>query len=278
MANITGIENNKQDYVYAREPLSIRNSIPVFSEINEYIENYEKISSDHIESHQKNGTNPFIPEEVWEELESSTIQLVEKYSKPNDMILDVGVGLGRVLDKFPNLKRYGVDISFNYLPVARSKGINVCYSLIEDMPFKENIFDIIICTDVLEHVLDLNLCCKKIISSLKPDGILIIRVPYREDLSPYLSQDYPYRFVHLRNFDENSLYLFFDRILNCSVISNFKSGYITPYPVLQRMYLTEPINRILSLIKKLNPKIYEIFRKKLLRPIEINTVVKKKKV
>ena len=33
------------------------------------------------------------------------------------------------------------DISFRYIEVAQSKGINVCYALVEDMPYEHDLFD-----------------------------------------------------------------------------------------------------------------------------------------
>src|SRR4029078_9982758 len=99
----------------------------------------------------------------------------------------------------------------------KRQGIEVCYSRIEDMPYTENTFDVITCTDVLEHVLDLNLCCSKILSVLKPGGVFIARVPVHEDLRRYLAPDFPYEFVHVRGFTEASLQLFFSRIMGCVV-------------------------------------------------------------
>jgi ubiquinone/menaquinone biosynthesis C-methylase UbiE len=76
-------------------------------------------------------------------MENSTIRLIEKYSWPGDIILDVGVGLGCLLSHLSSLRRYGMDISFGYLEVAQSKGVEVCYALVEEMPYQANLFDII---------------------------------------------------------------------------------------------------------------------------------------
>jgi len=191
----------------------------------------------------------------------------------------VGVGLGRLLARFPAMQRYGMDISLGYLEIARSKGIEVCYALVADMPFKEGLFDIVVCTDVLEHVLDLNLACAKILSVIKKGGVLIIRVPYREDLSPYLATTYPYKYAHLRNFDEYALRLLFERIFCCNVVEMRACGY---WPASSRCRYPLPfpkrdciLARLLLVIKNIHRRWYELLARTLYRPIEINMVVKK---
>ncbi len=194
-------------------------NIPIFSQINEYIENYEKISQDQLNYVSLYGENPFISESLWVEAENDTLNIINKYLMIGDKILDIGVGMGRLLGKIPdNVEKYGMDISAEMLKIASKKNINCCLSLIEDMPYKSKIFDIVICTDVLEHVLDLNLAVSNVLRVLKDDGTFIIRVPYRENLEGYLDDSYPYYYVHVRNFDEHSLKLFFTRVFNCNVI------------------------------------------------------------
>ena len=252
----------------------------LFSETNEYTENYEKISSDHISSIQGGITNQFITEDLWIEMETPTIELIKKYSQAGDKILDVGVGLGRLLSHVPSLEKYGMDISFGYLNQARQNGINVCYSLVEDMPYKQEAFDIVVCTDVLEHVLELNLSCAKILSVLKTGGILIVRVPFREDLSNYLSPTYPYKYAHLRNFDENSLSLLFERIFECEVVEMVTAAYATAG---KKLKYSLPLPKFASImeiillsIKSISDSFYKSIISRLYYPIEINIVVKKK--
>jgi SAM-dependent methyltransferase len=265
--------------IYANKPLSFHGQIPIFSVTNDYIVNYEKISKDHIDSLRDNGTNPFIPEDLWVQLEGSTSALIKKYSKPGDKILDVGVGLGRLLSEFPELKRYGVDISLGYLDEAYAKGIDVCCALVEDLPYKEELFDIIICTDVLEHVFDLNAACKKILAALRPGGTLIVRVPYREDLSLYTALDYPYEYVHLRNFDEHSLRLLFEKIFGmkiCEMVTagNFPDGrwlkLQVPFPKRDGILV-----RLFKAIRVISPGMCHGLIRCLYNPIEINVVIRK---
>jgi 2-polyprenyl-3-methyl-5-hydroxy-6-metoxy-1,4-benzoquinol methylase len=257
-------------------PIDVKDGIPVFSKSDAYVENYERISQDHIAELKKSGTNPFIPEELWLEVEKSTELLVRKYSKPGQKVLDVGVGLGRLLEKFSGLDRYGIDISFDYLKVAAAKGIKCAYSKIEDMPYADELFDVIICTDVLEHVLDLNLAIKNILRVLNKNGILIVRVPYREDLSGYLNPSYPYHFVHMRNFDENNLQLLFSRIFGCTVMEWNTAG---TSQIMSRMKHEIPDIRFL---RSLNYRYYQFLKRNrpekydaLFYKSEINIVLKK---
>ncbi len=270
-----------KDRIFIKEPISFHGIIPVFSCSNGYTANYEKISEDHLESLRRNGTNPFIPEDLWVEFEKSTAELVKKYSKQGDRILDVGVGLGRLLFQFPYLERYGMDISFGYLEIAQTRGINVCYALVEDMPYREALFDLVVCTDVLEHVFDLNMCCAKILSVLKKGGILIIRVPFRENLSQYLEVTYPYKYAHLRNFDEYSLRLLFERIFGCEYVEVAMASYT---PSTNKLRYTMPflkvnviVSRFVSGIKTIYKPAYELLLKKLYDPVVINVVVRKGK-
>lgn len=279
--------------IYIKEPLKYIDDIPVFSDLeDEYIKNYEKIAEDHLNAIKGGVDNPFIDIELWNEMENSTLELVLKYleivkkqKEDKVKILDVGVGLGRLFEKIlkkidghNKIELYGMDISIGYLKEARKKGINVALSKIEDMPYSENFFDIIICTDVLEHVFDLNLAIKKILNVLKPGGYLIVRVPNKEDLSSYASKDCPYEYVHLRNFDKFSLVLLFEKIFKMNVIEMTDSGY---YPITSLLKYRLPIKGFnfilfnLCRIFKINKKIYTAFLKIFFEPVEINCVVAK---
>lgn len=266
--------------VYAKEPLAFRDTIPVFSKPSDYITNYEQIAADHLAHFYQHGSNPWIKEDLWTQMENSTADLIAEFSKPGDLILDVGVGLGRLLSRFPNLQRYGMDISFQYLRVAQGQGIEVCYAMIEDMPYQKELFDVVVCTDVLEHVLNLHLVCTEILTVLRKDGILIVRTPYREDLKRYLDPTYPYQYAHLRNFDENSLNLLFGRIFGCECLGTVTSGYQANGARL-KYQLPIPrsggiLSRLLNAVKVINSSTYETLLRKMYYPIEINAVFRKK--
>lgn len=266
--------------IYIREPISLHDSIPIFSVTNEYTDNYEQISNDHLKSLCQNGINPWIPEDLWVKMEHSTVELVKKYSKPGDLILDVGVGLGRLLSHFPHLQRYGMDISFGYLEEAQAKGIKVSYAMVENMPYKEEIFDIVVCTDVLEHVLDLNLCIRRILSVLQPKGTLIVRVPLREDLATYWNNCSNYKYVYLRSFDEYSLRFLFERIMNCKIIETTVAAYIPSASRLKYRLIFPLLDRIAARFfwevrHFWDNRLSNTILKALFHPAEINYVIRK---
>lgn len=212
--------------VYNKHPLKIQDGIPVFSDTDRYVANYQKIASDHVASMKPGHNNPFIGEALWLELERSTRTLVERYAPAGSRVLDVGVGLGRLLGPLAQYERCGIDISFDYLKRARETGIEVAFSRIEDMPYADESFDLVMVTDVLEHVFDLHHCTREILRVLKPGGALVIRVPYKEDLEVYLSEDLPYEFIHLRAFDEASLRLHFSKIFGMKFL---EAAPVAPY-------------------------------------------------
>lgn len=226
--------------LFIREPLEIVDGIPVFSAKDEYIENYDLISNDHLDYLKEHGENPFMSEVYWKSIEDVTIGQIRKFSKNGDKILDIGVGLGRLLSNIENVEKYGVDISISYLEEARKHGINVCLAKIEELPYQDNFFDIVTTTDVLEHVLDLYVCVTQIMRVLKPGGILVIRVPYKEDMSAYITYD-TYRYVHLRNFDLPSLQLYFTKLFKTTYIESDLAGIIKipqrfKYPIRDRSF------------------------------------------
>jgi SAM-dependent methyltransferase len=265
--------------IWRKPPLGYHGSIPIFSTSTDYTANYETISVDHLGALKRDNLNPFIPEELWIQTEESTRQLIRNYSWPGARILDVGVGLGRLMGPFPSLERHGIDISYGYLEVAQASGIEVCYSLISDMPYHPDFFDIIVCTDVLEHVFDLNASIKDILRVLKPNGILITRTPFREDLSWYLSADCPYRYSHLRTFEEHTLHLLLDRVFGCVFLESLLAGYM---PFSGRLKYPVPfpggsafLGALIKLCKRFHSPTYMRLLTKLYMPIEINHVFRK---
>lgn len=125
-------------------------------------------------------------------------------------ICEVGVGQGRIIKKLLSLspsKLVGVDIAVPYLQkLTREKvPFEPIIANAENLPFK-NEFDLLISTDVLEHVLNVGNYLYSINQSLKLGGVLAIRTPYLEDYTIYSRfHECPYDLVHLRNFSRKTL-------------------------------------------------------------------------
>lgn len=197
-------------------PLKTVGNIPVFCKDDAYVSNYEQIASDHLSTHLVDGTNPFIDEETWLDFEQTTIDLILPHITQETRILDVGIGLGRVLSNLPECKKYGVDLSLDYLMLTQKKNISVCKANADSLPYRDSFFDIVVATDILEHVFDLNAVTHELYRVMKPGALLIVRVPYKEDLFPYVENS-SYEYIHLRNFDEHSLDLHFNKIFNFEI-------------------------------------------------------------
>lgn len=96
-------------------------------------------------------------------------------------ILDVGCGECQFFDKLQNdrnYKFYGVDNSEKQLYKARKKGYHSTKSdLDKTLPFAEDCFDIVIATEIIEHLFDTDAFLQRIHRVLKPEGLLILTTP-----------------------------------------------------------------------------------------------------
>lgn len=238
--------------IFIGAPNRIDDGIPVFSEADRYTENYAKIALDHLHAVKPGQDNPFIENQLWQEMETATQSMIEKYVPVGAKILDVGVGLGRVLAPLTQYDRHGIDISMDYLKQARAKGIAAIYSRIEDMPYKDETFDAVVTTDVLEHVFDLAACTRQLLRVLKPGGLLILRVPFKEDLDVYLREDLDYEFVHMRTFDAASLRLHFSKIFGMEYLEHQEiAHYMQGSPRIKLRFL-DRANPIYGVLRKVN--------------------------
>lgn len=198
--------------VYKKEALSYIHDVPVFCKTNDYVENYDEIAQILIKSIKEEGRNPWMDEEHWKDSEGDTAEICNLYLNPGDRVLDVGCGTGRMLSYFSGVEKYGIDISIDMAEMSRKKGIEACMGNVEDLPYKDASMDLVICTDVLEHVFDLYKALSEINRVVKIGGYIILRVPQDEDLSPYLDPSYPFEYVHLRLFSKSSLELYCTKV------------------------------------------------------------------
>jgi 2-polyprenyl-3-methyl-5-hydroxy-6-metoxy-1,4-benzoquinol methylase len=101
--------------------------------------------------------------------------------KQGGRLLDVGCATGtflRGMAPLPGWEVYGIDISPHASRIAREKyGLDVRTSDLEHADFPEAYFDAITLWEVLEHLHDPAASLQRIYRLLKPDGLLVLRVP-----------------------------------------------------------------------------------------------------
>jgi len=155
------------------------------------------------------------------EVTKSIIKIV-KASKQGDLrLLDIGVGDGVYEKLLPTpvrgrLKIYGIDISSNqllrakpFLKVGKVVDLNV-----QKIPYKKNFFDIVLVSELLEHVFFPEKIISEALRVLKKDGYLIITYPNSGALQLRLSLffwgrspllNYPANQEHIRFFDKSDI-------------------------------------------------------------------------
>lgn len=107
-------------------------------------------------------------------------------TESDENILEVGCGAGNVLKRVGAGRMFGVDISYRMIKKSKVKlqGRNVkfvgCYG--ESLPFKDNSFDKIICTEVLEHVLNPRLILGEIKRVAKKGTIVVLTIPHERNI------------------------------------------------------------------------------------------------
>ena len=141
---------------------------------------------------------------------------------PEGTMLDLGCGEGRhifgVMEKFPNLKCIGLDPHIESLDKA-FEGLKFLESISNtktnflsgsaySLPFSDDSFDLVVCSEVLEHLHDYKDAIKEINRVLKPGGQFLASVPaeFPEKICWLLSEDYQNQpGGHLRIFKKNEL-------------------------------------------------------------------------
>ncbi len=107
-------------------------------------------------------------------------KILEKSGRKFESALDIGCGVGantEVLERFSK-KTTGVDISKKAIDYAKQKHPSSRFLLANatKLPFAKNSFDMVLCSEVIEHVDDRK-AIKEIHRVLKPGGLLMLTVP-----------------------------------------------------------------------------------------------------
>jgi SAM-dependent methyltransferase len=99
--------------------------------------------------------------------------------RPEPRILDAGCGTGRNIVEYATLGEVeGVDFSADAVEFCRLRGIQgVRQAPLEQLPFEADRFDLIVATDVIEHLDDDRLALAELGRVAAPGGCLVLTVP-----------------------------------------------------------------------------------------------------
>jgi ubiquinone/menaquinone biosynthesis C-methylase UbiE len=105
---------------------------------------------------------------------------------PAEAFLDAGCGDGRYLAALAGelpARQAGVDISERILETARQQtSAELRQSNLESLPFEDGAFDLVLCTQVIEHVLDGPAAVRELARVLRPGGALVISTDNERNL------------------------------------------------------------------------------------------------
>ncbi len=167
---------------------------------------------------------------------------------PGFRILDVGCGSGRhvcAASRFRGVVAVGADIRFDDVREARDRlrlieqlgegGGGESLTLTADihgLPFGDDVFDLVICSEVLEHVRDPHTAVSEAVRVLKQGGNLVVSVPrcLPERICWALSDDYHHaNDGHVRIYRKGELTALLEAAGVKAWASHFAHSLHTPY-------------------------------------------------
>lgn len=113
---------------------------------------------------------------------SAILRLLETEDINRKRVLDVGCGTGMVssslLSRY-NCEVYGVDIHKRALKLAANRGLFTSCVNIEkgNLPFTSSVFDVVIFSEVIEHLVNYHHVLDEIHRVMVPRGVLILSTP-----------------------------------------------------------------------------------------------------
>ncbi|MDD5475387.1 MAG: class I SAM-dependent methyltransferase, partial [Syntrophales bacterium] len=122
-----------------------------------------------------------------------TVDLSSLSMQPGTMVLDAGCGAGRHACeawRYPGVNVIAVDMSFDdvWRTTCTLKAMDdsqergeafwgTCLTDINELPFRDAFFDVVICSEVLEHVYDSEKAVRELARVLKPGRDMVVSVP-----------------------------------------------------------------------------------------------------
>jgi SAM-dependent methyltransferase len=144
-------------------------------------------------------------------------------------MLDVGCGSGTSLleAKALGATAFGIEADPNVKPIAAALGLTIHFGSLQDYPFPELSFDLIVMNQVIEHLPEPDLALEMLRERLTPNGRLVLVFPNASSLwrrlsgNRWINWHIPY---HLHHFDRKS----FERMVHRCGFEVVRAHTITP--------------------------------------------------
>lgn len=113
-----------------------------------------------------------LPQRLWQR---RRYKIIMGMLDSRDRILDIGCGTSRIIKGLPNA--VGLDINHKVLRYLGNKRNLLVEASIKDLPFKNGVFNIVICSEVIEHIHREDFKINEIRRVLVQDGVFILGTP-----------------------------------------------------------------------------------------------------
>lgn len=101
---------------------------------------------------------------------------IYEFLKPKEVILDIGSGFGQ---NTVYLQQKGLDVialDISNIALRKVKGFRVCADA-QHLPFASNIFESVLCSEVLEHLPQPDMCIREVHRVLRRAGVAVFTTP-----------------------------------------------------------------------------------------------------
>ena len=141
--------------------------------------------------------------------------------KGNMKVLDVGCASGwfisEICIRYPKGSYAGVDIYEDAITYAKKQYPHISFHVADAhmIPFEDDFFNLVVCTNVLEHAVDPKKIMEEIGRVLKPDGRVIVGMDSENWLFSFVWQTWlhfqgrVWKHAHLHKLKEHDLYQLF---------------------------------------------------------------------